>query len=253
MTPSRVLQLLTPLACVAAVYPTFAQIKTDGTIGPKANLKGPDFRIDEKLGRRFGNNLFHSFEPFNIRTLADGTIESATFAGPGELANVISRVTGGDPSEINGLLRSQIGKADFWLINPSGVAFGPNASLDVPGSFHVSTADELRFADGRAARGRAVPKKAASASSTCVSCLGRFSRGRRGCGAPRSTTPAAAIRSNRCNVRPPMTKPSRDLLHCALLSDQALGSHAHPIAGAALSRSDIQWPPVGRHRYALLR
>jgi large exoprotein involved in heme utilization and adhesion len=57
-------------------------------------------------------------------------------------------VTGGDPSDIDGTLRSTIPDADFFMINPAGVVFGPNASLDVDGSFHVSTADEITFPDG---------------------------------------------------------------------------------------------------------
>jgi large exoprotein involved in heme utilization and adhesion len=57
-------------------------------------------------------------------------------------------VTGGHLSNIDGRIRSTIPSANFYLLNPSGVIFGPNASLDVRGSFHVSTADFLRFADG---------------------------------------------------------------------------------------------------------
>ena len=68
--------------------------------------------------------------------------------GPDDIRNVISRVTGGEHSDIDGALRSTIPGADFFFVNPAGVMFGPNASLDVQGSFHVSTADELRFSDG---------------------------------------------------------------------------------------------------------
>ncbi|MBI3988957.1 MAG: filamentous hemagglutinin N-terminal domain-containing protein, partial [candidate division NC10 bacterium] len=64
------------------------------------------------------------------------------------IANILSRVTGGEPSAIDGLLRSTIPGANLFLLNPAGVLFGPNASLDVSGSFHVSTADYLRLADG---------------------------------------------------------------------------------------------------------
>jgi large exoprotein involved in heme utilization and adhesion len=60
----------------------------------------------------------------------------------------VGRVTGGQPSAIDGALRSEIAGANLFLLNPSGVMFGPNASLDVSGSFHISTADFLRFADG---------------------------------------------------------------------------------------------------------
>ncbi|HSA80755.1 MAG TPA: filamentous hemagglutinin N-terminal domain-containing protein [Geminicoccaceae bacterium] len=87
--------------------------------------------------------MFHSFERFSL-----ATGERATFTGPDQIRNVISRVTGGARSDIDGTLRSTIPGADLYFLNPAGVVFGPNASLDLQGSFHVSTADELRFADG---------------------------------------------------------------------------------------------------------
>ncbi len=105
-------------------------------------LAGPNFDIGAALGTQAGANLFHSFTHFNINTG-----ESATFSGPASIDNVISRVTGGSLSNIDGLLSSTIPGADVFLINPSGILFGPNASLDVDGSFHASTADQIRFPD----------------------------------------------------------------------------------------------------------
>jgi filamentous hemagglutinin family protein len=121
-----------------------AQISTDGTVGPRVELGGPEIGIGAELGRQAGRNLFHSFERFSL-----ATGERATFSGPDQIRNVISRVTGGERSDIDGTLRSTIPGADFYFINPAGVLFGPNASLDLQGSFHVSTADQLRFADGQ--------------------------------------------------------------------------------------------------------
>jgi filamentous hemagglutinin family protein len=99
--------------------------------------------IPALLGQTRGSNLFHSFGLFNV---LQG--ESATFTGPGSIHNIIGRVTGGQQSTINGRVISQIAGANLFLINPAGVLFGPFAQLDVSGSFHVSTADYLKFADG---------------------------------------------------------------------------------------------------------
>ena len=121
----------------------FAQVVTDRTAGPSEVLTGPDYDIGADLGTQAGDKLFHSFDQFSI-----DTGESATFSGPGNIDNVISRVTGGDISSIDGRLASSIPGASLWLFNPAGVVFGTNASLDVSGSFHVSTADKLRTADG---------------------------------------------------------------------------------------------------------
>jgi len=90
------------------------------------------------LGRQHGGNLFHSFQDFNLNSS-----ESATFSGPNNVSNVISRVTGGNPSNIDGLIRSTMPNADMYFLNPYGIMFGPNAQLDVQGSFHASTADTL--------------------------------------------------------------------------------------------------------------
>ena len=111
--------------------------------GRGSRCRAPTSRSTRSWARAAGDNLFHSFERFSLRAG-----ESATFSGPDQIENVISRVTGGERSEIDGTIRSTMPGADFYFINPAGVLFGPNASLDVPGSFHVSTADELRFDGG---------------------------------------------------------------------------------------------------------
>ncbi len=120
-----------------------AQVETDGTVGPAASLSGPDYWIPEELGTLSGPNLFHSFRQFSIFSG-----ESATFTGSEEIRRVISRVTGGEASTIDGWISSWVGTADFFFINPAGVVFGPDAAVDVPAAFHAGTADALQFADG---------------------------------------------------------------------------------------------------------
>jgi filamentous hemagglutinin family protein len=121
------------------------QVVLDGTLGPAGPRVGPNFVVPASVGKLAGTNLFHSFSQFNVN---QG--ESVTFTAPSDVAvnNVLARVTGGSPSNINGLLRSAIPGANFYLINPSGVVFGPEAQLDVSGSFVVTSADRIRLRDG---------------------------------------------------------------------------------------------------------
>ncbi len=119
-----------------------AEIVTDGSLGPARGLSGPDYTVGAELGQQAGMNLFHSFARFGLK---QG--ESVTFTGPLGLRNVISRVTGGEVSEINGLLRSEIAGADFYLLNPAGILFGPEARLDLPASFYAGSADSLRLGE----------------------------------------------------------------------------------------------------------
>ncbi|RKZ70889.1 MAG: hypothetical protein DRR19_33020 [Candidatus Parabeggiatoa sp. nov. 1] len=120
-----------------------AEVTLDGTLGRSGALPGPDYLIGADLGQQHGGNLFHSFQDFNLQGH-----ESATFSGPNSVQNIFSRVTGGTPSNIDGLLRSTIPNADMYFLNPYGIMFGPNARLDVQGSFHASTADYLRLENG---------------------------------------------------------------------------------------------------------
>ncbi len=49
---------------------------------------------------------------------------------------------------IDGKLACSIPGADLYLLNPAGLIFGPHASLDLTGSFYVSTADYLGMGEG---------------------------------------------------------------------------------------------------------
>jgi|GEM_PF-330458 len=142
--------VIVSLFLIIAAVPAYADsthpkgIKLDGTLGSagKLELPGPDYDIKAEYGQQAGANLFHSFQQFNIHS-----DESATFTGPNSVQNIISRVTGGGASWINGRLGSTIPGADLYMLNPAGLMFGPNASLDLTGSFHVSTADYLRLGE----------------------------------------------------------------------------------------------------------
>lgn len=136
----KVLSMLSASIIVFVSIPSFApaEVITDGTTGSVQSLSG-NMSILESYGTKSGDNLFHSFKTFNVKTG-----ESATFKrSNANLQNVISRVTGGSLSTINGLLKSEI--PNFYFINPAGVTFGANASVDVPSDFHVSTADRVLF------------------------------------------------------------------------------------------------------------
>ena len=87
-------------------------------------------------GEQCNNNLFYSFEKFNLHSG-----ESAVFNDNG-FDNSIARVTGTNHSWINGKIESH--SNNFWLMNPNGIMFGENATLDIKGSFHVTTADYLQ-------------------------------------------------------------------------------------------------------------
>lgn len=116
-------------------------IKLDGSIGEfgKMDLTGPTYDIKAEYGLQAGSNLFHSFEQFNVHSG-----EKAIFNGPDSVQNIIGRITGG-ASWLDGQIASNISGADIYLLNRSGIMVGPNASLDVSGSFHITTADYLRM------------------------------------------------------------------------------------------------------------
>jgi|GEM_PF-3126631 len=147
MTAPRLL----PLALlVAAAWAQAQNIRVDGSTGVAAQtLKGPNYQIDQQLGRLAGTNLFHSFQFFNLNPQ-----ESASFLlqSP-EVAQVIARVTGGSPSLLQGALQllpapGGTPTPSLFFINPAGVVFGAGFSLEVPGGFHASTAPQLLMADG---------------------------------------------------------------------------------------------------------
>jgi len=125
-----------------------AQVIPDGTLGAEGSIVTPNVlihslpadRIDGGASR--GANLFHSFQEFNVN---DG--QRLYFTNPAGIANIFSRVTGANRSDILGTL-GVAGSANLFLLNPNGILFGPNAQLDIRGSFLASTADRFDFGNG---------------------------------------------------------------------------------------------------------
>ncbi len=125
-----------------------AQIIRDETLGAESSVVTPDNikGIDSDHisgGAVRGNNLFHSFREFNI-----GEGKGGYFENPAAIKNIFSRVTGINPSEILGTL-GVLGNANLFFLNPNGILFGPNARLDLRGSFLGTTADSIVFPDGK--------------------------------------------------------------------------------------------------------
>jgi filamentous hemagglutinin family protein len=130
---------------IAPVFPTAAQITPDNTLGGERSRLDSNVLINNVLGDKINGgairdrNLFHSFSEFNIN---DG--QRVYFSNPSGVLNILTRVTGGNASSILGTLGVD-GAANLFLMNPNGILFGKNASLDVRGSFVGTTANGLQF------------------------------------------------------------------------------------------------------------
>ncbi len=138
------------LYAFGAVVPHgYAQVATtirpDGTLGTSVTQSGNLYGING--GTIKGNNQFHSFDRFSV-----GTGDIASFNGPAgiqNIQNIVSRVTGlltgPAVSQIDGTIASTISGANLFLLNPAGIMFGPNAQLNISGSFHATTADYIKL------------------------------------------------------------------------------------------------------------
>lgn len=133
------------LACAGSIAllsspAAIAQLAPDRTLGSEqSTIRNAGTRALIEGGARRGSNLFHSFEQFNIN---DG--QRIYFANPNGVANIISRVTGRNTSNILGTLGVE-GNANLFFLNPNGIVFGQNATLDIQGSFVATTANRLQF------------------------------------------------------------------------------------------------------------
>jgi filamentous hemagglutinin family protein len=125
-----------------------SQIIPDRTLGAERSQIIPNFNglpVEVIQGGAIrGANLFHSFREFNV-----AAERGAYFFSPSaDIQNILARVTGNNPSQILGTLGT-FGNSNpnLFLINPNGIIFGQNASLDVGGSFVATTANAVRLGD----------------------------------------------------------------------------------------------------------
>ena len=121
---------------------TSAQVTADPSVGTQVE-RIDNTTLDITGGTTVGNtNLFHSFSNFSITSE-----ELVNFQNAPSINNILVRVTGINPSDIQGTLQTQ-GNANFFLMNPNGIIFGQNAALNVNGSFIGTTANAIRFPGG---------------------------------------------------------------------------------------------------------
>lgn len=120
-----------------------AQVVPDKTLGKERSRVRNNHPSQEITGgAQRGSNLFHSFQEFSV---PKGKL--VYFRPQDNIANIFSRVTGKNISNIQGTLQV-IGEANLFLLNPNGIIFGKNAQLSVGGSFIATTGESFVFGNG---------------------------------------------------------------------------------------------------------
>jgi filamentous hemagglutinin family protein len=132
--------------CFSIVFshPSVAQVVPDRTLGSESSTINSINELRDRIegGAIRGENLFHSFQEFNV-----GEGLEVYFANPTGIENIFSRITGGNISQIFGILGVD-STANLFLMNPNGIVFGENAAIDVGGSFIATTAESIEFKNG---------------------------------------------------------------------------------------------------------
>lgn len=131
-----------------SAYQAVAEPRADQTLGTVVTPDDTGTFYEIRGGASASPNLFHSFDEFSL-----DTGEEAIFIHSGDIDHIFSRVTGDLSSQIDGTISSRLdgagsSSADIFLLNPNGIVFGPNALLDVGGSFFASNAEHIIFANG---------------------------------------------------------------------------------------------------------
>lgn len=129
-----------------ATTPALAQSITPAADGTNTivNQQGNTFNITGGQTSSNGANLFQSFQQFGLNAG-----EVANFLANPQVQNILGRVGGGNPSVINGLIQVTGGNPNLYLMNPAGILFGPNASLNVPAAFTATTATGIGFGNNQ--------------------------------------------------------------------------------------------------------
>lgn len=139
------LLLTLPIIASIETKPVFAQSITpaNDNTGTIVTPDGQRFDIDGGSLSNDGKNLFHSFAEFGL-----DANQIANFLSNPNIQNILSRINGGNPSIINGLIQVTGSNANLYLMNPAGIIFGTEASLNVAGDFNATTATAIGFDGG---------------------------------------------------------------------------------------------------------
>ncbi|MDZ8260528.1 S-layer family protein [Nostoc sp. ChiQUE01b] len=142
---SFLLVLASGLITPGMMRSAMAQVTSDGTDNTIVNQSSNNFTILN--GRNKGSNLFHSFSNFSVPTGGSATFD---LVNTPNITTIFSRVTGGNVSHIDGLIQTLNinNPVSLFLMNPAGIVFGQNASLNIGGSFVGTTANSIKFSDG---------------------------------------------------------------------------------------------------------
>ncbi|MBD2175515.1 CHAT domain-containing protein [Pseudanabaena sp. FACHB-1998] len=107
------------------------------------NVNQIDRQYNITGGTQAGANLFYSLQKLGLTTG-----EIANFISNPNVQNILTRVTGGESSLINGLIQVTGGNSNLFILNPAGIVFGANASLNLPANFSATTATGIQVGNG---------------------------------------------------------------------------------------------------------